>query len=79
MRRRHTALITVPLLLLISSCSFYTNFTESKVCQQYKDDNHPILGNNPDINIEKEFGKDSGLNEMSEAIKAKCAKYIDLP
>ena len=79
MGRRHTALITVPFLLLTSSCSIYTNFIESKACQQYKDVNHPILGNDPDINIEKEFGKDSGMNEMSEAVKIKCAKYIDLP
>lgn len=79
MKRRHTALITVPFLLLTSSCSINTNFIESKVCQQYKDHNHPILGNNPDINIEKEFGKDSGMNNFAESIQTKCAKYIDPP
>ena len=79
MGRRHTALITVPFLLLTSSCSIYTNFIESKVCQQYKDGNHPILGNHPDISIEDDFGKDSGMNEFAESVQTKCAKYIDLP
>lgn len=79
MGRIHIALITVPFLLLTSSCSIYQNFVDRQVCQAFKDTNHPILGNDPDINIEEEFGKDSGMNEMSEAVKIKCAKYIDLP
>ena len=77
MGRRHTALITVPFLLLTSSCSIYTDFVESEVCKQFKDENHPILGGDPDLDLEEEFGK--GMNEMSEAVKIKCAKYIDLP
>ena len=77
MGRRHTALITIPFLLLISSCSIYNDFVESEVCKQFKDENHPILGGDPDLDLEEEFGK--GMNEMSEAVKIKCAKYIDLP
>ena len=77
MRRRHTALITVPFLLLTSSCSMYNDFVESEVCQQFKDQNHPILGGDPDIDFAEEFGKDSGMNEMSQAIKTKCAGYIN--
>ena len=79
MRRRHTALITVPFLLLTASCSMYNDFVEREVCQQFTDANHPILGGDPDIDFAEEFGKDSGMNEMSEAVKIKCAKYIDLP
>ena len=65
MRGRHTALITVPFLLLTSSCSMYANFIESKVCQQYKD--------------HREFGKDSGMNQFAESVQTKYAKYIELP
>jgi len=63
--RKHTALIAVPFLLLTSYYSIYTNFIESRACKQYKNVNHPILGNHPDINIEDDFGKDSGMNEFA--------------
>jgi len=46
---------------------------------ELKAGNHPLLGNNPDINIEKEFGKESGINELVETTKTRCTKYIDLP
>ena len=40
------------------------------------------IGPNPSaitirIDIEQELGKDSGMNEMSQAIKTKCAEYIN--
>ena len=77
MRQRNIALVVIPFLLLTSSCSMYNDFVESEVCKQFKDENHPILGGDPDLDLEEEFGK--GMNEMSEAVKIKCAKYIDLP
>ena len=77
MRQRNIALVVIPFLLLTSSCSMYNDFVESEVCKQFKDQNHPILGGDPDLDLEEEFGK--GMNEMSEAVKIKCAKYIDLP
>ncbi len=81
MRQRNIALVVIPFLLLTSSCSMYNDFVESEVCKQFKDQNHPILGGDPDIDIDipEEFGKDSGMNEFAEMVQTKCAKYIELP
>ena len=79
MRQRNIALVVIPFLLLTSSCSMYNDFVESEVCKQFKDQNHPILGGDPDIDFAEEFGKDSGMNKFAEMVQTKCAKYIELP